>query len=55
MNQTNTNNINKTRVLLQTTRGKDESNIVLCKKLEARLIRTKSPNSDFYKRFLIDH
>ena len=26
--QTNTNNVNKTRVLLQTTGGKDESNIV---------------------------
>jgi len=26
--QTNTNNVNKTWALLQTTRGKDESNIV---------------------------
>jgi len=27
--QTNTNNVNKTRTLLQTTGGKDESNIVI--------------------------
>jgi hypothetical protein len=27
--QANTNNVNKTRALLQTTRGKDEANIVL--------------------------
>ena len=30
--QTNTNNVNKTRVLLQTTRGKDEPNIVFMRK-----------------------
>jgi len=28
--QTSTNNVNKTWALLQTTGGKDESNIVLC-------------------------
>ena len=28
--QTNTTNVNKTRVLLQTIGGKDERNIVLC-------------------------
>ena len=28
--QTNTNNVNETRILLQTTGGKDEPNIVLC-------------------------
>ena len=28
--RTNTNNINKTRVLLQTTGGKEEQNIILC-------------------------
>ena len=30
--QTNTNNVNKTRVLLQTTGGKDEPNIVFMRK-----------------------
>ena len=30
--QTNTNNVNKTRVLLQTTGGKDEPNIVFMQK-----------------------
>ena len=29
--QTNTNNVNKTWVFLQTTEGKDEPNIVLCR------------------------
>ena len=29
--QTNTNNVNKTWALLQTTGGKDEQNIVLCR------------------------
>jgi hypothetical protein len=29
---TNTNNVNKTRALLQTTGGKDESNIVIIRK-----------------------
>ena len=28
--QANTNNVNKTRALAQTTEGKDEPNIVLC-------------------------
>ena len=30
--QTNTNNVNKTRALLQTTGGKDEPNIVFMRK-----------------------
>jgi len=30
--QTNTNNVNKTRSLLQTTSGKDEPNIVCMRK-----------------------
>ena len=30
--QTNTNNVNKTRTLLQTTGGKDEPNIVFMRK-----------------------
>ena len=32
LSATNTNNVNKTRALLQTTGGKDESNIVIIRK-----------------------
>ena len=35
--QTNTKNANKTRFLLQTTRGKDEQNIVFMRKLQRTL------------------
>ena len=34
--QTNTNEVNKTRALLQTTEGKDESNIVFMRILNSR-------------------
>jgi hypothetical protein len=42
--QTNTNNVNKTRALLQTTGGKDEANIVCMRKSQHGTQNVKTHN-----------